>query len=166
MNSLLSNFMTDENAQKTTQPDFDEALSLALKGKQDEFSQDYENTAVVLEYLYNTPEALQAARLCKVEELESETRLAKHYCDEMQKSQTELAAAKDELKAVREALKIIRDNPRLLKSGGAGGQDKYAGEPPMMRIIDHVLGEGYVRGTHHNKDYWAEAQVAAEKGRE
>lgn len=63
-----------------------------------------------------SPEALKAARLCKVDELESETRLAKHYCDEMQKLEAELKAEQAKVAALREkhaACAAIRDEAVL-----------------------------------------------------
>ncbi len=38
-----------------------------------------------------------------------------------------------------ESLSYVRDNPKTWKSGGIGGQDQYAGMPPMLRYIDEII---------------------------
>jgi hypothetical protein len=40
-----------------------------------------------------------------------------------------------------ETLKYIRHNKVTWKRNGIGGQDKYAGLPPLCRLIDAVLSE-------------------------
>lgn len=42
---------------------------------------------------------------------------------------------------LREGLKTIRDNPELWKRPKIGGQDKYAGMPPLVRKIDSILSQ-------------------------
>lgn len=53
-----------------------------------------------------------------------------------QKAYDNLQAANGVL---REALNKIRNNRKSWKSGGIGGQDKYAGQPPTLRVIDETL---------------------------
>lgn len=36
-------------------------------------------------------------------------------------------------------LTAIKRDPKLWKSGGAGGQDQFAGLPPALRLIHEVL---------------------------
>lgn len=48
------------------------------------------------------------------------------------------AEAHAHAEALRGALESLKD-PRQWKRGGAGGQDKYAGLPPAMRVIDEAL---------------------------
>ena len=38
-----------------------------------------------------------------------------------------------------ESLSYVRDNPKTWKAGGIGGQDQYAGMPPMLRYIDEII---------------------------
>ena len=42
---------------------------------------------------------------------------------------------------LREALSVIRNNPDLWKRPKIGGQDKYAGMPPLVRKIDSILAQ-------------------------
>lgn len=66
--------------------------------------------------------------------------ISKEYSYQQNK---ELLARVDELEKANvkhvELLKYIRDNPKTWKSGGAGGQDQYAGLPPMLRYIDEII---------------------------
>ncbi len=39
----------------------------------------------------------------------------------------------------REISDKVKGNPKLWKSGGAGGQDEYAGLPPMIRHMDVII---------------------------
>lgn len=48
-------------------------------------------------------------------------------------------ARAEEIERLRGTLSEIRNNPKLWKSGGKGGQDQYAGLPPMCRLIDKAL---------------------------
>ncbi len=43
---------------------------------------------------------------------------------------------------LRGVLERIRNDPDLLKRPRAGGQDQYAGQPPIYRLLDQVLGTG------------------------
>lgn len=90
-------------------------------------------------------------------ELQSYKKSSKDWCDkamlkhnqfleykrESEKKISELLARVDELEKANvkhvELLKYIRDNPKTWKSGGAGGQDQYAGLPPMLRYIDEII---------------------------
>lgn len=51
----------------------------------------------------------------------------------------EINAGIERREKYRALLERIRDEPALLKRGGAGGQDQYAGMPPVMRLIDEAL---------------------------
>lgn len=55
----------------------------------------------------------------------------------------ELQSRIDELEKVNEkhieSLNYVRNNPKTWKSGGIGGQDQYAGMPPMLRYIDEII---------------------------
>lgn len=62
---------------------------------------------------------------------------------ELQERFKQLQAKIDELEKANskhiEWLKEIRNNPKTWKSGGFGGQDQYAGLPPMLRYIDEMI---------------------------
>lgn len=99
----------------------------------------YQQNKELLDKISELENSLEINKKLRHEDTNDFVKALNEYSDKNK----ELLARVDELEKANvkhvELLKYIRDNPKTWKSGGAGGQDQYAGLPPMLRYIDEII---------------------------
>ena len=90
------------------------------------------------EHLIWSYEEYEAVTKAEIARLQAEIAALREENDLQRDSIQQLSA---QVAGLREALSVIRNNPDLWKRPKIGGQDKYAGMPPLVRKIDSILAQ-------------------------
>ena len=90
------------------------------------------------EHLIWSYEEYEAVTKAEIARLQAENAALREENDLQRHGIQQLSA---QVAGLRESLAMIRDKPELWKRPKIGGQDKYAGMPPLVRKIDSILSQ-------------------------